>query len=341
MRLVLILGLVANAVQALPWSLIPQTDQQAGFAARRKNFKLKAENEELRQRITELEQQQRRQRQEQQTLQQHAGVQHLPVNVTTAFTSARLREVAGPARQLILTFVNHARIDFARTWAAHVRRLELRNWLIGATDHEALRLLVESRTPCVNLHTSLPDGEWGWGSPSFHQLGPTKVRLIKLALDAGLELIITDVDALVLREPFHYMSRWPDAGFLTTSDHLRNTTSDDGLETHEAQSAYNIGYMLFRPAALPLVDEWLRTVTADPTGTWDQGVFNQLARLGATFGEPDDVDGGTSGPSSAGASATGSGPAASTSCAGDSTEACGVSVSATGASGAAATATGS
>ena len=66
------------------------------------------------------------------------------------------------------------------------------------------------------------------------------------------------LDALVLRPPFAYMARFPDAGFLTTSDHLRNTTNDDGLETHDAQSAYNIGYMLFRPSALPLVDEWLR-----------------------------------------------------------------------------------
>ena len=48
----------------------------------------------------------------------------------------------------------------------------------------------------------------------------------------GLEVIITDIDALVLREPFAYMNRWPDAGFLTTSDHLGNTTGDGLLEDH-------------------------------------------------------------------------------------------------------------
>jgi len=30
-------------------------------------------------------------------------------------------------------------------------------------------------------------------------------------------------------------ARWPDAGFLTTSDHLSNTTVDGGLETHQAR----------------------------------------------------------------------------------------------------------
>ena len=47
-----------------------------------------------------------------------------------------------------------------------------------------------------------------------------------------LEVIITDIDALVLREPFAFMNRWRDAGFLTTSDHLGNTTDDGGLEDH-------------------------------------------------------------------------------------------------------------
>ena len=45
-----------------------------------------------------------------------------------------------------------------------------------------------------------------------------------------------------------YMARWPDAGFLTTSDHLGNTTDDDGLETHNGiHSAFNIGGRHTRP----------------------------------------------------------------------------------------------
>jgi hypothetical protein len=55
---------------------------------------------------------------------------------------------------------------------------------------------------------------------------------------------------LVLREPFAYVARWPDAGFLTTSDHLGNTTYDGGLEDHRGiHTAFNIGYSA-RPRAL-------------------------------------------------------------------------------------------
>ena len=76
------------------------------------------------------------------------------------------------------------------------------------------------------------------------------------------------------------MARWPDAGFLTTSDQLGNTTHDDGLETHRGiHSAFNIGYMLFRKSALPLVEEWRTVIRADPSNKWDQGEFNRIARL--------------------------------------------------------------
>ena len=213
-----------------------------------------------------------------------------PVSATTSnasvvLTRARFEAVAGKERQIILSFVNHARIDFAATWAAHLRRSGATNWLIGATDPDALVALMRSGTPCFDLHTNLPESEWTWGSSSFHSLGPTKVRLIYTVIGWGLELVITDIDALVLRAPFPFMARWPDAGFLTTSDHLANTTDDNGLEAHAATgSAYNIGYMLFRPRALPLVQEWLKAVAANPLSAWDQGEFNRIVHLGASYG---------------------------------------------------------
>ena len=71
--------------------------------------------------------------------------------------------------------------------------------------------------------------------------------------------------------PFGYMNRWKDAGFLTTSDHLGNTTSDGGLEDHRGiHTAFNIGYMFFRKSALPLVQEWRQVIRSDPRNKWDQ-----------------------------------------------------------------------
>jgi hypothetical protein len=53
--------------------------------------------------------------------------------------------------------------------------------------------------------TNLPEGEWPWGSPSFKALGPHKIELIYKALTWELEVVITDIDAFVLREPFAYV----------------------------------------------------------------------------------------------------------------------------------------
>ena len=163
------------------------------------------------------------------------------VRDTVEFSKERAEAVATNG-QLLLTFTNKIRLDFATTWVWHVRRLKMTNWLVGATDAEALVALRAAKTPCFDMKTELPLGEWPWGSPSFKALGPHKIELIYKAIVWGLEVIITDVDALVLREPFAYMARWPDAGFLTTTDHLGNTTADEGLEDHRGiHSAFNIG----------------------------------------------------------------------------------------------------
>lgn len=195
-------------------------------------------------------------------------------------TRERAESVAGRHRQIILTFANKVRLDFAMTWVHHVRQLGLANWLVGATDPQALRRLHAGGVPCFSMRTALPTGEWDWGSRSFKALGQHKVELIYQAISWGLELVITDVDALVLRDPFPFVSRWPDAGFLTTTDHLSNATSSaGGLEAHGAAgAAFNIGYMLWRPSGLPLATKWRQRLREDPGGRWDQGEFNTLAR---------------------------------------------------------------
>ena len=200
----------------------------------------------------------------------------------TELTEARAKSVAGDKKQIILTFVNKVRLDFAKTWAYHVVRLGLTNYLIGATDVGALTGLHKLNLPCFSMRTNLPDVEWDWGSPSFKALGQHKVELIFKALTWGLEVVITDSDALVLREPFSFMTKFPEASFLTTSDCLGNTSGSadgHGLEDHGCLGqAFNIGYMYFKPSALPLVKPWLMAIRRNPRGTWDQATFNTLAR---------------------------------------------------------------
>ena len=117
---------------------------------------------------------------------------------STEFNKERATMVA-TNKQIILTFVNKIRLDFATTWVMHVRRLGLTNWLIGATDRASLKEMSRAGYPCFDMSTNLPEGEWPWGSPSFKSLGPHKIELIYKAILWDLEVIITDIDALVLR----------------------------------------------------------------------------------------------------------------------------------------------
>ena len=53
-----------------------------------------------------------------------------------SFTMERVTPIAVD-KKLLLSFVNIVRVDFARTWVHHVRKLGMTNWLVGATDQPA------------------------------------------------------------------------------------------------------------------------------------------------------------------------------------------------------------
>ena len=78
----------------------------------------------------------------------------------------------------------------------------------------------------------------------------------------SLDLLLTDTNVTVtlwLQDPIRYMEQHPDADVLVSSDHLRGSRVDGGLEEPtEAGSALNIGIMFFRhsPGCLSLVTGW-------------------------------------------------------------------------------------
>lgn len=103
------------------------------------------------------------------------------------FTKERVTAVARNGK-ILLTFTNRVRLDFATTWVSHVRRLGMSNWMIGATDQQALEGLRRDKLPRFNMDTNLPQGEWPWGSPSFKALGPHKIELIYKCLLWDMEV---------------------------------------------------------------------------------------------------------------------------------------------------------
>jgi hypothetical protein len=148
-------------------------------------------------------------------------------------------------------------------------------------DDELLKHLQESGIKCFSMSSNLTLGDFGWGSSTFNKMGREKISLIQTFTKWGVEVIISDVDTVWLENPIPYMARYPTADVLTSSDHLAASfPGDTGLEDPStADSAGNIGIMLFRPSAAELADEWVKVLDTDDN-LWDQNVFNELMHRG-------------------------------------------------------------
>lgn len=156
----------------------------------------------------------------------------------------------------------------------------------GAMDDELLQHLIDAKVPTFSMSSGLTLGDFGWGSPTFNKMGREKISLIQTFVHWGVEVIISDVDTVWLRDPTEFALQYPDVDVLSSSDHLSATSTDGGLENEGGvYSAANIGIMLFRPKAVDLVDEWVDILDRDAS-VWDQNAFNDLIKRGLKHPPP-------------------------------------------------------
>jgi hypothetical protein len=111
--------------------------------------------------------------------------------------------------------------------------------------HTCLQVLIDGKYNTFSMRSGLTLGDFGWGSTTFAKMGREKIKLIRVFLNLGVDVVISDVDVLWLRNPLPYFKQFPDADILTSSDHLGNTVPDEQLEIWpQAASAANIGELL-------------------------------------------------------------------------------------------------
>ncbi|CAI5938014.1 unnamed protein product [Closterium sp. NIES-65] len=242
---------------------------------------------------------------------------------------------------VVVTFANHAFLDFVLNWVRHLTDLGVHNILVGAMDIKFLEALcspsrnnnpttsppspgthpppppgaMDTRflealwregVPVFDLESGMTSDDPGWGTPVFHAMGREKVTLINVFLSLGVQLLICDTDTVWLRgargrgqactsssftpapsgcgpaaqNPLPYMARYPQADVLTSSDHLVRSVDDESLEHwDQAQGAYNIGILHFRPTdpAKRFARAWAEQLALDAK-VWDQNGFNDLMR---------------------------------------------------------------
>jgi hypothetical protein len=148
---------------------------------------------------------------------------------------------------ILVTFVNSKRANYAYTWASHLMRLRLTNYMVGAMDGEALVKLAKRNITAFDMAAGLTTADYGWGTKNFRMLGLRKSELIITLLKAGADPIVTDADALITRDPTPYILRYgKGADILVTSDqcapappppHRRHRTATAAAATAAAATA--------------------------------------------------------------------------------------------------------
>ena len=197
---------------------------------------------------------------------------------------------------IFATFANHAQLDFALNWIAHLDALALASSsLVGATDSATQRGLARAGTAahCFPLESAIGADEAKWGSAGFSQMGRTKAKLLRTLLGLGATVFFADADVAFLRDPLPYVQRQLALGaqllFHTdgfgSSPHALATLP----ETIERPSwgltpELNTGLFVATPKAIKLAEEWCAVLRSDEAfANWknDQQTLNQLVRAGA------------------------------------------------------------
>lgn len=219
--------------------------------------------------------------------------EHLSSGVSKELVQRVARRDGGVA----VTFANEGMYDFVVNWCEHMDEIGITNYLVGAMDESLYgRLRKIGVNAWLMGSKNIDDDEvkkdFGWGTRTFHKMGRDKIRLVHELTKTGFDVIVTDVDAVWLRDPFPFLRRYPKADALVSIDNLRNHTSvvatqanhavdGEGLEHSACGGNKNIGIMWFRSTegSQSFTQEWLNKLESNDKD-WDQVVFNKLVEQG-------------------------------------------------------------
>jgi len=192
-----------------------------------------------------------------------------------------------------VTFANHAQLDFALNWHAHLAALQLgSSSLVGATDAPTERGLAAAGVRCYPLRSALGAAEAKWGSEGFSHMGRTKARLLRTLLELNATVLFADADVVFLRDPLPFLRRQLHAGaqLLFHTDGFGSSAralaaQPEGLEdpSFGLTPELNTGLFVALPAARKLAIAWCEALDADGAfSNWknDQQSLNQLVRRG-------------------------------------------------------------
>ena len=171
--------------------------------------------------------------------------------------------------------------DFLINWLEHVRRVDMRNVLVIAMDAQTVRWCDDNGVDRMDASDSIDKSamdddsagvvaETGWrhSGVGFNLLGEAKTASLAKLLDAGLNVFLSDVDVVWLRDPTAYFEtgQLANADVAVTSDCVfgserdRPETDEFGQVSEPTKASANTGVTLFRsnPRAKAFVAAWRR-----------------------------------------------------------------------------------
>ena len=79
---------------------------------------------------------------------------------------------------ILVTWANDHYFDFVMNWVTNLQRVNVTNYMVGAMDDDLLHRLIAERVPTWSMQSGLTVNDFGWGTPTFHKMGRSKIDLI-------------------------------------------------------------------------------------------------------------------------------------------------------------------
>ncbi|CAN4095415.1 unnamed protein product [Withania somnifera] len=196
-----------------------------------------------------------------------------------------LAEVA-VGKEVIVVLANANVKSMLEIWFTSVKRVGIPNYLVVALDDDIVDFCKENG---VQVYKRDPDeGVDSIGKTGSNQaVSGLKFRILRVFLQLGYSVLLSDVDIVYLQNPFDHLYRDSDVevmsdGHNNLTAYGYNDVSDEpdmgwGRYAHTMRIwAHNSGFLYIRPTipAIELLDRIAERLTRDPN-SWDQAVFNE------------------------------------------------------------------
>ncbi|RMZ52714.1 hypothetical protein APUTEX25_000833 [Auxenochlorella protothecoides] len=181
-----------------------------------------------------------------------------------------------------------------RFWIENVLRAGVKNAVVVALDNEthAFAEGLGMNALRMNLKAWREGGGWSkvpetqLGGGGRGEVGSTKFELLRRCLRLGYSVLLSDVDVLVLQDPFRNLTRDSDVESMTDgwtpntaygwNDVLEDNVMGWGRYAHSIRVfVLNVGFIYIRPtqASMDLLDMVIHRLNTEDG--WDQAIFSE------------------------------------------------------------------